>query len=76
MADKLKFDVPLVLPEVHDAADLCVERLLAVLKARDGVDDAHIAKSNGDTPVLCVHFNPGTLSLPQVRSIVEAAGAD
>ncbi len=76
MADKTKFDVPLVLPEVHDAADRCVERLLAVLKARDGVDDAHIAKSNGDTPVLCVHFNPGTLSLPQVRSIVEAAGAD
>lgn len=76
MAEKVKFDVPLVLPEVHDAADRCVVRLLAVLKARDGVDDAHIAKSNGDTPVLCVHFNPGTLSLPQVRSIVEAAGAD
>jgi len=76
MVEKVKFDVPLVLPEVHDAADRCVERLLAVLKARDGVDDAHIAKSNGDTPVLCVHFNPGALSLPQVRSVIEAAGAD
>lgn len=76
MVEKVKFDVPLVLPDVHDAADRCVERLLAVLKARDGVDDAHIAKSNGDTPVLCVHFNPGALSLPQVRSVIEAAGAD
>lgn len=75
-ADKAKFDIPLVLPEVHDGADRCVERLLAVLKARAGVDDAHIDKSNGDTLVLCVHFNRGTLSLPQVRSIVEAAGAD
>lgn len=75
-ADKSKFDIPLVLPEVHDGADRCVERLLAVLKARAGVDDAHIDKSNGDTLVLCVHFNRGTLSLPQVRSIVEAAGAD
>ena len=76
MVEKVKFDVPLVLPDVHDAADRCVERLLAVLKARDGVDDAHIAKSNGDTPVLCVHFNPGALSLPQVRSVIVAAGAD
>lgn len=76
MADKVKFDIPLVLPEVHDAADRCVVRLLAVLKARNGVDDAHIAKSNGDTFVLCVHFNPDSLSLAQVRSIVEAAGAD
>ena len=39
MIEKTRFDLPLVLPEVRDVADGCVERLLTVLRARDGVED-------------------------------------
>ena len=39
MIEKTRFDLPLVLPEVRDVADRCVERLLTVLRARDGVED-------------------------------------
>lgn len=76
MIEKTRFDLPLVLPEVRDVADRCVERLLTVLRARDGVEEAHVKVGDGEVPVLCVHFDRGRLDLPQVRSAVEAAGAD
>jgi Cd2+/Zn2+-exporting ATPase len=76
MTQKLKLDIPLVLPEVADAADACVGRLTAALTARPGVEEAHVVPADGSTPpVLCIHYDPETVSLVRVREIALSAGA-
>ncbi len=77
MTDKLELDIPVLLPEVPDAADACVGRLVSTLSAKPGVDRAHVVAADGAAPAkLCVHFDPATLPLPRVREMVRAAGAE
>ena len=40
MTDKLELDIPVLLPEVPDAADACVGRLISILSAKPGVERA------------------------------------
>jgi Cd2+/Zn2+-exporting ATPase len=77
MTDKLELDIPIVLPEVPDAADACVSRLVSTLTAKLGVERAHVLAAEGASPAkLCVHFDPATLPLLRVREMVRAAGAE
>ena len=77
MTDKLELDIPVLLPEVPDAADACVGRLVSTLSAKPGVDRAHVVAAEGAAPAkLCVHFDPATLPMPRVREMVRAAGAE
>lgn len=76
MTQTLQLDIPLVLPEVPDASDACVGRLLADLEGRDGVEKVHIISGDGETEAkLCIHYDPDTLPLSRIRDIAEAAGA-
>lgn len=76
MTETVRFDIPLLLPDVEDVADRCVQRLQASLQARDGVTKAHVVPATDENPPeLCVHYDPERLSLSQVRSAVAAAGA-
>ena len=47
MTDKLKLDIPVLLPQIPDAADACVGRLVATLKAKLGVEEAHVGLELG-----------------------------
>jgi len=77
VTNKTRFDIPIVLPDVPGEADPCVERLLARLRARDDVSEAHLVPAAQGKPAqLCIHYDPERLSLVQVRSAVEAAGAE
>ena len=77
MTDKLELDIPVLLPEVPDAADACVGRLVSTLSAKAGVDRAHVVAADGAALAkLCVHFDPEALPLPRVREMVRAAGAE
>lgn len=76
MAEKLRLDIPLVLPGVGDAADACVARLISALSARQGVENVHVtAARDGELPQLCVHYDADVLSLPRIRQLVTGAGA-
>lgn len=76
MSDSLRIDIPLLLPEVSDAADRCVERLLSELSGREGVDKVHVLEAAGSgTAQLCIHFDQSILSLQRIRQLVDAAGA-
>ena len=76
MTSKLRLDIPLVLPDVPDASDACVGRLVAELAARPGIENAHVVPSEADKPaLLCVHYDPDQLSLVRIREIAQAAGA-
>lgn len=76
MTEKLRLDIPVVLPEIADVADACVARLTADLEARGGVEKVHVLGPDGEQPAqLCLHFDPDKLSLARVREIAGAAGA-
>lgn len=42
MIEKLRLDVPLLLPEVTDTADGCVSRLISLIESRSCIDGATI----------------------------------
>jgi Cd2+/Zn2+-exporting ATPase len=76
MTERLRLDLPLLLPEIPDARDACVARLEAVLGEKQGITQTHVLHpDSADAAVLCVHYNPATLSLGEVQRIVAAAGA-
>lgn len=76
MTKTLQLDIPLLLPDVADASDACVGRLIADLNGRPGVEQAHVVPARTDAPAqLCIHYDPDTLPLPRIREIVQGAGA-
>ena len=70
----IRIDLPVLLPEVPDARDACVRRVQALLSPRRGITHTHITDENGRS-VLCVHYDPDTLTVDEVRRLAEAAGA-
>ena len=77
MTDKIRLDIPVVLPEIPDVADACVGRLIADLKGRSGIEDAHVLAEDGGTGAkLCVHYDPDVVSLSRIRAIARASGAE
>ncbi|MDZ3831967.1 MAG: heavy metal translocating P-type ATPase [Sphingopyxis sp.] len=77
MADQLRLDIPLLLPEVDRDADQCVSRLTADLEGRDGVDKVHVIRTrDGSPPQLCIHYRPDVLPLERVRQLARSVGAN
>ncbi|RSU55475.1 heavy metal translocating P-type ATPase [Sphingobium yanoikuyae] len=75
MIEKLRLDVPLLLPEVTDTADGCVSRLISLIESRPGVAEVHVTKEPAGTlPQLCIHYDPDAISLPRIRELAKAAG--
>jgi Cd2+/Zn2+-exporting ATPase len=73
--EKLRLDLPLVLSGVDDAEDRCVTRLTDALSGRPGIEEAHIVGGDGESPQLCVHYNPNEITLGRVRELVQSVGA-
>lgn len=72
----LELALPLLLPEVPDARDRCVQTLIGLLNASDELAEAHIVAADGPAPAqLCIHYDPARLSLARVRELALAAGA-
>ena len=76
MPEKLRLDLPVLLPEVADARDACVGRLLDSLRAEHGIDHAHVPEvAAGEPARLCIHYDPGAVSLARIRQTAQRAGA-
>ena len=73
MAEKLKLDLSLVLPDVPDERDACVGRLTKLLQA-EGLEKVHLISEDGGAR-LCLHYDPQRFSVSRVRELVQVAGA-
>ncbi|WP_143713512.1 hypothetical protein [Variovorax sp. RO1] len=71
---KLRLDLPLVLPDVDDANDRCVTRLLDALSGLPGLAEAHVVGRESGSPQLCIHYDPAALSLTRVRELMHSVG--
>ena len=76
MTEHIRLDLPVLLPEIPDEADRCVERLLAELRERDGVSEGHVVGATISEPTkLCIHYDRDKVSLARIRKAARAAGA-
>jgi len=72
--EKLKINIPVLLPDLIDEKDQCVDRIVGILKNKNGIDDAHIKR---DGPAsLCIHYDPEIISLKQVKRLAEQSGLE
>lgn len=71
---KIQLEIPILLPEIPDEKDQCVERLLISLKNQKGIEDAHIKA--GDPVEICIHYDPEVISLKKVKTLARKSGAN
>ena len=75
MIEKLRLEIPLVLPGITSSADACVNRLISQISGRDGIESAHVRTSENGAPELCIHYDPNVVALPRIRELVKSTGA-
>ncbi len=73
MTEKLRLDLPLLLPDI-DEGDSCVTLLTDELSHTRGVSEAHIVQENG-AAMLCLHYDPNLVSLGKIERLAQDAGA-
>ena len=76
MSSKVRIDLALLLPDVPDEQDACVQRLVTLLKKKDGIQATHTLTPNGAKPRLCIHYDPNRITLAQAERFAHAAGAE
>lgn len=77
MSKHIRIDLTLLLPDVPDEADECVQRLEAVLRTEPGIAKVHVVHEDGTrTGALCLHFDPARLSVPDVQRLARSSGAE
>ncbi len=75
--EKLRLDLDVLLPAAHGERDQCVADLINALDRLDGVDSVHIVNQSGDTRAeVCLHLEPGAVSLARLEDRVRATGAE
>lgn len=74
---KTKINLSILLPEVPDARDECVQRLLAIIQHQKGIEQAHVVEGEKDvSPKLCFHYDDNLISLSDVERLAKSAGAE
>lgn len=75
--EKLQLDLPVLLPDLPDQRDQCIQRLIDLLDERPGIDNVHIRPAEkGQPDQLCIHYDPRTISLERVQTLARQSGAE
>ena len=73
---KLQIEIPLILPEVPDDKDPCVQDFIKLLEEQEGIEKVHVEQnSDSDVPHLCFHYNPAEISISRIRKIAKQIGS-
>ena len=71
MTDTLQLDLSPLLPDVTDAHDACLVRLISTLEAHQGIGGVHILEGLGHAPIqLCVHHDASLLPAHRLADLV------
>jgi Zn2+/Cd2+-exporting ATPase len=74
---KLQIKIPLILPEVPDEKDQCVQKLIKQLQGKDGLEKVHVAdETDNSVPQLCFHYDPDLISIDRIRTLAEQTGVE
>ncbi|MGB5928951.1 MAG: heavy metal translocating P-type ATPase, partial [Cyclobacteriaceae bacterium] len=74
---KTQIKIPLLLPEVPDDKDQCVQKLIQQLQDKEGLEKVHVSDETDDgVPKLCFHYDPELISIDRIQSLAEQTGAE
>jgi Zn2+/Cd2+-exporting ATPase len=72
-----EIEIPVLLPEILDLRDKCIQRLCSALESKDGLMRAHVApEEQGAVAKLCIHYDRAAISLASVERIARQCGAE
>lgn len=71
---KTKINLNIILPDVPDERDECVQRIIAVMQKHKGVEEVHIVGSGKDAQ-LCFHYDPDVISIDRIQTLATEEGA-
>ncbi|MCL4508707.1 MAG: cadmium-translocating P-type ATPase [Chloroflexi bacterium] len=75
MEQTLQLEIPLLLPGVKDERDRCISRLKEEVTKYDGIEEARVIVQDRQA-LLRLRYDPNMISVEQVRSLGERAGAE
>lgn len=74
---KLQIKIPVLLPNVPDEKDHCIDKLISKLQVEKGIEKIHISYKNDEgIPLLCFHYHPTIISISHIESLAKQAGAN
>ena len=71
--ERVQIELPILLPDILDEKDRCIQRLVEHLRGRPGIEKVHVKE--GHPARLCIHYQPDLISLNQVRALAQQSGA-
>lgn len=71
---KIKIDLNILLPEILNERDECVQRIIVLMQNHKGIEEIHVV-GNGKEAQLCFHYNPDITSIDQIQALAKEAGA-
>ncbi len=75
--EKIKLDLDIILPDVPDEKDACVQRIITAIEKRKGIEKVHIVpETESSKAKLCFHYNPNEISIDEVENLAEKSGAE
>lgn len=75
--EKTRIDLDIVLPEVPDEKDECINRIIASLQEKKGIEKVHvIPKEKSSKAQLCFHYDASLISVNEVEQLAAKAGAE
>ncbi|GAO42655.1 heavy metal translocating P-type ATPase [Flavihumibacter petaseus] len=74
--EKIKINLDILLPDIPDEKDACVQRIIDELQGRQGIDAVHIVEPDDTSGArLCFHYNPAVITVEKVQALARQAGA-
>lgn len=74
--EKVQINLDILLPEIPDERDACVQRLISVMQKHKGIEKAHLTSDSEENKAkLCFHYDPDAISLERVEQLAKEAGA-
>jgi len=75
--EKTKINLSIILPDIPDEKDACVERLLNLLQKHKGLEKVHIVPATEKQEAqLCFHYDPNLISLNNIQELAKKSGAE
>ncbi len=74
--EKTRINLEILLPEVPDERDECVNRIIRRLQSEKGIERVHIIPENGNHKAqICFHYDPSVIAVNEVEQLAKTAGA-
>ena len=71
----LQLGLEVLLPDIPDERDRCVDRLVGTLSDRPGITEVHLTEDGDGGETICLHYDPKAISLARIESLARAAGS-